>query len=45
MPTAIVANSMFGEVQVQSSWRGVPCRSSSGMNSTPPGSTATVLAP
>ena len=45
MPTPTVANSMFGEVQVHSSWIGRPCRSSSGMTSTPPGSTATTLAP
>ena len=32
-PTKIVANSRFGEVQVQNSWSGRPCRSSSGMNS------------
>ena len=38
-PTKIVANSMFGEVQVQNSCIGRPCRSFSGMNSAPPGST------
>ena len=36
-PTKMVANSMFGETQVQNSWSGLPCRSSSGMNSAPPG--------
>ena len=45
MPTAMVANSMFGEVQVHSNWLGTPCRSDSGMNSTPPGSTATTFSP
>ena len=44
-PTKIVANSMFGEVQVQKSWSGRPCRSLSGMNSAPPGSTAMTLSP
>ena len=45
MPTATVANSMFGDVHVQNSCSGVPCRSLSGMNSTPPGSTATTFSP
>ena len=31
-PTKIVANSRFGEVHVQNSWRGRPCRSASAMN-------------
>ena len=44
-PTKTVANSKFGEVQVQNSWIGRPCRSSSGMNSAPPGSTAATLVP
>ena len=44
-PTKIVANSMFGEVQVQKSWIGLPCRSLSGMNSAPPGSTAMTCVP
>ena len=44
-PTKIVANSMLGEVQVQKSWSGLPCRSLSGMNSAPPGSTAMTLSP
>ena len=44
-PTKIVANSMFGEVQVQKSWSGRPCRSLSGMNSAPPGSTAMTFSP
>src|SRR6202000_729350 len=39
-PTKIVANSMFGETQVQNKLSGLPCRSCSGMNSAPPGSTA-----
>ena len=45
MPTAIVANSKFGEAHVHSSWRGRPCRSPSGIASTPPGSTATTFVP
>ena len=45
MPTPTVANSMLGEAHVQTSWSGVPCRSLSGMNSTPPGSIATTLSP
>ena len=44
-PTKIVANSRFGEHHVQNSWRGFPCRSASGMNSAPPGSTATTRTP
>ena len=44
-PTKIVANSMLGETQVQNSCSGLPCRSCSGMNSAPPGSTATTLEP
>ena len=44
-PTKIVANSMFGEVQVQNSCSGRPCRSFSGMNSAPPGSTAMTWVP
>ncbi len=44
-PTKMVANSMFGEIHVHSSWIGRPCRSASGMTSAPPGSTATTLAP
>src|SRR3954471_12770313 len=44
-PTKTVANSRFGEVQVQNSESGRPCRSSSGMNSAPPGSTATTRSP
>ena len=44
-PTKIVANSMFGEVQVQNSWIGRPCRSFSGMNSAPPGSTVMTWVP
>ena len=39
-PTKTVANSRFGDVQVQKSCMGRPCRSASGMNSAPPGSTA-----
>ena len=45
MPTNTVANSMFGDVQVQSSWIGLPCRSASGIASAPPGSTAVTFAP
>ena len=44
-PTKTVANSMFGEVQVQNSCKGRPCRSLSGMNSAPPGSTAMTFSP
>ncbi len=44
-PTKTVANSMFGEVQVQKSCKGRPCRSLSGMNSAPPGSTAMTFSP
>ena len=44
-PTKIVANSMLGELQVQKSWSGLPCRSCRGMNSAPPGSTATTRSP
>ena len=44
-PTNTVANSKFGEVQVQNSCSGLPCRSFSGMNSAPPGSTATTFVP
>src|ERR1700674_1609087 len=39
-PTNTVANSIFGDIHVQKSWIGLPCRSRSGMYSTPPGSTA-----
>ncbi len=45
MPTAMVANSMFGEIHVHNSCHGRPCRSPRGMNSAPPGSTATTLLP
>src|SRR5215469_14353593 len=44
-PTKTVANSMFGEVHVQNSCNGRPCRSLSGMNSAPPGSTAMTFSP
>ena len=44
-PTKTVANSRFGEIQVQNSCSGLPCRSFSGMNSAPPGSTAMTFAP
>ncbi len=44
-PTAMVANSMFGETHVQNSWLGTPCRSPGGIGSTPPGSTATTFWP
>ncbi len=44
-PTKTVANSKFGEVQVQNSCNGLPCRSLSGMNSAPPGSTAATFVP
>ena len=44
-PTKTVANSRFGDVHVQSSWIGRPCRSASGMASAPPGSTAATFAP
>ncbi len=44
-PTKTVANSKFGEVHVQNSCNGLPCRSLSGMNSAPPGSTAATFVP
>ena len=44
-PTKIVANSMFGDTQVQNICDGLPCRSSGGIGSTPPGSTAAALLP
>src|SRR5919199_3473420 len=44
-PTKTVANSRFGEVQVQNRASGRPCRSASGMYSAPPGSTATTRSP
>ncbi len=44
-PTKTVANSMFGDTQVQNCCSGLPCRSLSGMNSAPPGSTAATFAP
>src|SRR5689334_2028631 len=44
-PTKIVANSRFGDIQVQNRFSGRPCRSFSGMKPAPPGSTATTRAP
>ena len=44
-PTKIVANSMFGDTHVQNICDGLPCRSSSGIGSAPPGSTAVALVP
>ncbi len=44
-PTKMVANSRFGDVQVQNSCEGRPCRSSTGMNPAPPGSTAATRVP
>ena len=44
-PTNTVANSRFGDVQVPNRVRGTPCRSDSGMNSAPPGSTAATTSP
>ena len=44
-PTKIVANSMFGDTHVQNICDGLPCRSSSGIGSAPPGSTAVALLP
>ena len=44
-PTNTVANSRFGDVQVQNRVSGRPCRSVSGMYSAPPGSTATTRSP
>src|ERR1700737_3457202 len=44
-PTNTVANSMLGDIQVQKSWIGFPCRSRSGIYSIPPGSTAVTLEP
>ena len=40
-----MANSRFGDSQVQSSWTGLPCRSPAATNSAPPGSTAMTFAP
>ena len=45
IPTKIVANSMFGDTQVQNICDGRPCRSASGIGSAPPGSTAVALLP
>src|SRR5215213_6209249 len=44
-PTNTVANSRFGDAQVQNRVSGRPCRSASGMYSAPPGSTATTRSP
>src|SRR5215471_21743437 len=44
-PTNTVANSMFGDTQVQNCCSGLPCRSLSGMYSAPPGSIFATLAP
>ena len=44
-PTKIVANSMFGDTHVQNICDGLPCRSATGIGSTPPGSTAVALVP
>src|SRR3954470_15954990 len=44
-PTNTVANSKFGDIQVQNSMVGRPCRSSSGMNSAPPGSIVATASP
>ena len=44
-PTNTVANSRFGDVQVPNRVRATPCRSDSGMNSAPPGSTAATTSP
>ncbi len=44
-PTKMVANSRFGDIQVQNRSSGRPCRSDNGMNSAPPGSTATMREP
>src|SRR3954469_14529900 len=44
-PTNTVANSRVGDVQVQNSDSGPPCRSEREMNSAPPGSTATTRSP
>jgi hypothetical protein len=45
IPTKIVANSMFGDTHVQNICEGLPCRSSTGIGSAPPGSTAVALLP
>jgi len=45
MPTKMVANSRFGESQVQKRSMGLPWRSRCGMYSTPPGSTVATLSP
>jgi hypothetical protein len=44
-PRNTVANSRFGESQVHRRLTGRPCRSCSGTNSAPPGSTAMTLVP
>src|SRR5215469_15494544 len=44
-PTKTVANSMFGDTQVQNCCSGLPCRSASGMYSAPPGSIFATFAP
>ena len=44
-PTNTVANSILGDIQVQNSWIGFPCRSRSEMYSMPPGSTAVTFEP
>ncbi len=38
MPTPTVANSMFGLIHVVKRCQGLPCRSSTGTRSMPPGS-------
>ena len=45
MPTKMVANSMFGDTQVQNCCRACRAGRCSGMNSAPPGSTAATLDP
>ena len=44
-PTNTVANSILGDTQVKNSRIGLPWRSSSGMNSAPPGSIVAILSP
>src|SRR3954452_8926338 len=44
-PTNTVANSKFGDIQVQNTTVGRTCRASSGMNSAPPGSIAATASP
>ena len=44
-PMNTVANSRFGESQVQNIWIGLPCLSFKAMYSTPPGSMVATFSP